>query len=111
MNSIRAGLALGVPGEVRFGATVTGPPHFFYGHRSHSVHESFGVRSDDGISLNVIDNVSVAPRIGVSPGDRVVVQGELIPSGKRGPLVHWTHHDPSGRHVDGFIEWNGRAYA
>jgi len=111
MNSLRAGLSLGIPSEVRFGATVTGRPHFFYGTRTHAMHEAFGVRSDDGVALEVVDNVALAPRVPVAPGDRVVVQGELIPSGSRGPLVHWTHHDPRGRHVDGFIDWNGRAYA
>jgi hypothetical protein len=111
MNSIRAGLDLGTPGEVRFGATVTGAPHFFFGRKSHAVHESFGVRSDDGVALKVVDNVSLAPPVAVTPGDRVVVQGVLIPSSARGPLVHWTHHDPHGHHVGGFIEWNGRVYA
>jgi hypothetical protein len=111
MESVRAGVALGVPSEVRFGATVVAPPHFFYSARSRATHEAFGVRSDDGIGLEVVDNVSIAPRVPVGVGDRVVVQGVLIPKAARGPLVHWTHHDPGGRHAAGFIEWNGRRYA
>jgi hypothetical protein len=111
MLSVQAGLALGIPSEVRFGATVLGAPHFFYGTNTHAIHEAFNVRSDDGISLEVVDNVALAPRVPVGAGDRVVVQGELIPNASRGPLVHWTHHDPAGQHAPGFIDWNGRRYA
>jgi hypothetical protein len=111
MESVRAGVAGGVRGEVRFGATVVGPPRFFSSMRSHSTHEAFDVRSDDGVRVEVVDNVSIAPRVPVGVGDRVVIQGELIPKASRGPLVHWTHHDPWGTHQGGFIEWNGRQYA
>jgi len=111
MNSLQTGLVLGVPSEVRFGAVVTGRPHFFVGSRTHALHEAFSVRSDDGVSLQIVDNVALAPRVPVAPGDRVEIQGELVPKSTRGPLVHWTHHDPQGRHQDGFIAWNGRPYA
>lgn len=111
MDSVIAALARRVPSEIRFDATVTGSPQFFYGRRSHTVHEAFEVRSNDGARLQVVDNLSLAPRIPVAVGDRVVVQGELVPYGACGPLVHWTHHDPRGRHPAGFIEWNGRRYA
>jgi hypothetical protein len=111
MQSVSAGLARDVPSEVRFDAVVTGAPHFFYGSRTHAEHESFDVRSADGIALRVVDNVVLAPPVAVCPGDRITVQGELVPGARGGPIVHWTHHDPSGRHADGFIDWNGRRYA
>lgn len=97
--------------EVHFAATVTSRPHFFFGRHSRAEHETFRVRSDRGQSFEVVDNVDVAPRIAVAPGDRVVVQGDLVNNPRYGPVVHWTHHDPHGRHVAGFIEWNGRRYA
>ena len=96
--------------EVRYTGTVTTPPIFFSSHRSHRTHEQFDVRSDDGSRFRVIDNVSIAPRVPVRPGDRVTVQGELVRN--RGlPIVHWTHHDPGRRHVDGFVALDGRVYA
>ena len=111
MNTLAAGFALGRPSEVAFGATVLDAPHYFYGTNTHAIHEAFDVRADDGHRLEVVDNVALAPRVPVMPGDRIVVQGELVPAARRGPLVHWTHHDPAHRHQDGFIALRGRVYA
>lgn len=111
MNSLAAGLAAATPSEVRFNGTAESKPRFFFGSGTHAWHEAFDVLSDDGHRVEVVDNVLIAPRVPVAPGDRVVVQGELVPGAVRGPLVHWTHHDPVGRHVDGFIELHGRRYA
>ena len=97
--------------EVRYSGTVTSEPRFFYSRRSHREHEQFDVRGDDGARFRVVDNVSIAPRVPAQPGDRVTVQGELIRARGKPPLVHWTHHDPGRRHVDGFVELNGRVYA
>jgi hypothetical protein len=96
--------------EVRYTGTVTTPPVFFSSKHSHRTHEQFDVRSDDGSSFRVVDNVTLAPRVPARPGDRVTVQGELVHAHGM-PLVHWTHHDPGHRHVDGFIQLNGRVYA
>jgi hypothetical protein len=111
MNSLQTGFALHAPSEVNFNATVLTRPHFFYGNRTHAVHEAFDVRADDGHRLEVVDNVSLAPRVPVDPGDRVTIQGVLVPDARRGPLVHWTHHDPRGNHPNGFIELRGQVYA
>ncbi len=111
MNSLASGFALQAPSEVAFGATVTSAPHFFYGSNTHALHEAFDVRSDDGRALEIVDNVKLAPRVAVHPGDHIAVMGELVPDSARGPLVHWTHHDPAGRHPDGYIVFNGRRYA
>lgn len=97
--------------QITFSGTVTSPPHFFYGTRTHAVHEAFDVRADDGRSLEVVDNVALAPRVPVVVGDRVAICGELVPDAKLGPIVHWTHHDPAHVHPDGYIELDGRRYA
>ena len=109
--SLAAGFAQRAPSEVAFSATVTSAPHFFYGSNTHAEHEAFNVRSDDGRNLEIVDNVKLAPKVPVNVGDHIAIQGELIPDAKSGPLVHWTHHDPSGTHPDGFIDFAGKRYA
>ena len=98
------------PARVDFVATVTSAPRFFYGSRTHSVHEAFDARSAAG-PLEVVDNVGIAPRCPVRAGDRVEVCGEMVHDPGRLPVVHWTHHDPAHRHPDGFIRLRGRLYA
>jgi hypothetical protein len=111
MNTLAQGLALASPSEVAFSGTVLDRPHFFYGTRTHATHEEFSVRGDaPGTVVDVIDNVKLAPRVPAKPGDHVSIVGELVPKAGR-PIVHWTHHDPAGRHPDGFIELNGHRYA
>lgn len=95
---------------VDFTAIVASTPRFFYGSRTHAMHEAFDVRSSAG-KLEVVDNVSIAPRCPVRAGDSVEIRGEMVHDPGRLPVVHWTHHDPAGRHPDGFIRLNGRLYA
>ena len=99
--------------QVHYSGTVTTPPSFFWSKHSHREHEQFDVRADDGSAFRVVDNVTIAPRVPAHPGDRVTVEGELIRfhHGARLPIVHWTHHDPRGRHPDGYITLGDRVYA
>jgi hypothetical protein len=110
-TTLANGLASASPIEVAFSGTVLNAPHFFYGTNTHAMHEAFDVRSDDGHRVEVVDNVKLAPRVPVAPGDRVSILGELVPETSHGPLVHWTHHDPAHVHPDGYIDFNGRRYA
>ena len=98
------------PAWVDFTARVLTVPRFFYGSRSHSVHEAFEARSSAGV-VEIVDNVSIAPRCPVQPGDCIEVRGQLVHDPGKPPLVHWTHHDPGHRHPDGFIRLRGRLYA
>jgi Protein of unknown function (DUF3465) len=96
--------------EVTFSARVASNARFFYGARTHCEHETFRVQTAAG-QVEVIDNVGIAPRVPVQPGDSIRVRGELVPDRGRVPIVHWTHHDPRGRHAGGFIQLRGRVYA
>ncbi len=96
--------------RVDFEATVTSAARFFYGSRTHCVHEAFDVASPAG-PIEVVDNVAIAPRCPVRAGDRVEVCGEMVHDPGRPPIVHWTHRDPAGRHPGGFIRLRGRLYA
>jgi Protein of unknown function (DUF3465) len=97
--------------EVCVSGTVAALPRFFYGSITHAMHEAFNIRTDQGKTLEVVDNVAIAPRCPVKPGDRVTVKGEYLPDGSHGPMIHWTHRDPDGKHQDGYIDLNGRIYA
>ena len=66
------------------------------------MHEAFDVQSSAG-RLEVVDNVSIAPRCPVQAGDRIEICGEMVHDPGRLPIVHWTHHDPAHHHRDGFI--------
>ncbi|HTX60053.1 MAG TPA: DUF3465 domain-containing protein [Verrucomicrobiae bacterium] len=105
-----AAYAGNAPAQVDFVGTVTSPPRFFWSARSGRTHEAFDVSSSAG-PLEVVDNVDLAPRCPVAPGDRVEVCGEMVHDPGRPPVVHWTHSDPSGRHAGGFIRLRGKLYA
>jgi Protein of unknown function (DUF3465) len=98
------------PAEVTFSAHVSTTPHFFFGRRTHCMHEAFDAQTPAG-EIEVVDNVGIAQRVPVRPGDRIEVRGEMVHDPGRLPIVHWTHHDPDGRHADGFIRLRGRVYA
>jgi hypothetical protein len=52
----------------------------------------------------------VAPRIGgLKVGDSVEFFGEYE-SNDKGGVIHWTHHDPNGSHVEGWLKHGGRTY-
>jgi hypothetical protein len=107
---LSAAYAGSAPAWVDFTATVRSAPHFFYGSRTHCMHEAFDVASSAG-PLEVVDNVSIAPRCPVQRGDRVEICGQMVHDPGKPPIVHWTHHDPEQQHPGGFIRLRGRLYA
>ncbi len=73
-------------------------------------HQRFIVRLDSGQTLLVTHNIDVAPRIGsLRVGDTVSFKGEYEWNAQGG-LIHWTHHDPTGSHVAGWIKHGGQTY-
>ena len=78
--------------------------------RSGSRHQRFILQTISGHSLLIVHNIDLAPRIaGLQPGEPLTVRGEYVWN-PQGGLMHWTHHDPSGRHSPGYIERGGHRY-
>lgn len=65
--------------------------------------------SGDQQLILVAHNIDIAPQVPLQEGDDVIVHGDLELD-PQGPVIHWTHHDPSGRHPPGFIKVHGQTY-
>lgn len=75
-----------------------------------SRHQRFVLELDSGQTVLVAHNIDVAPRINdLETGDRISFFGEYEWN-ERGGVIHWTHHDPAGRHPDGWLEHKGEKY-
>jgi hypothetical protein len=75
-----------------------------------SRHQRFILELSSGQTLLVSHNIDLAPRIdSLRKGDTVEFFGEYEWN-ERGGVIHWTHHDPAGRHPDGWLRHRGKTY-
>tara|TARA_R110000751_G_scaffold243695_1_gene343827 strand:+ start:2900 stop:3289 length:390 start_codon:yes stop_codon:yes gene_type:complete len=75
-----------------------------------SRHQKFILKLSTGITILIAHNIDLAPRINlISKGDTVQFYGEYEWN-KKGGVVHWTHKDPNGHHVDGWLKHKGKTY-
>ena len=75
-----------------------------------SRHQRFILELPSGHTLLIAHNIDLVPRIdSLQKGDRVEFYGEYEWNDKGG-VIHWTHHDPRGRHVAGWLKHQGRIY-
>ncbi|UTW11192.1 DUF3465 domain-containing protein [Marinobacterium rhizophilum] len=75
-----------------------------------SRHQRFILTLPAGGTLLIAHNIDLAPRIdSLREGDEVEFYGEYEWN-DRGGVVHWTHHDPRGNHVGGWLRHKGRTY-
>jgi hypothetical protein len=76
-----------------------------------SRHQKFLVRLASGQTLLVAHNIDLAPRVdGLQEGAMIKFFGEYEWN-EKGGVMHWTHHDPQGHHVAGWLEYQGRRYS
>ena len=74
-----------------------------------SRHQKFIIRFNN-LSVLIAHNIDLAPRInGLRSGDTVEFYGEYEWN-EKGGIVHWTHHDPAGRHISGWLKHKGKTY-
>ncbi len=75
-----------------------------------SRHQRFILRLGSGQTLLVAHNIDIANRIAsLKEGDQLAFKGEYDWNPKGG-VIHFTHHDPQGRHSSGWIKHNGQTY-
>ncbi|WP_036188436.1 DUF3465 domain-containing protein [Marinobacterium lacunae] len=77
---------------------------------SGSRHQRFILELGTGQTLLIAHNIDLAERIdSLREGDRVEFFGEYEWN-QKGGVIHWTHHDPAGRHVGGWLRHEGVTY-
>jgi hypothetical protein len=75
-----------------------------------SRHQRILLTMPDGLSILIAHNIDLAPRVdNIQAGDNVEFKGEYAWNAKGG-VVHWTHHDPNGRHSGGWLKHQNRIY-
>lgn len=75
-----------------------------------SRHQKFILRLPSSQTILVSHNIDLAPRINtISKGDQIQFYGEYEWN-QEGGVIHWTHRDPNGHHVGGWLKHNGRTY-
>ena len=73
-------------------------------------HQRFVVELDSGQKILIAHNTDLAPRVeGLKAGGMISFYGEYEWNNKGG-VVHWTHHDPKGRHINGWLLYNNHKY-
>lgn len=84
-----------------------------------SRHQKFLLSISPQQTLLFAHNIDLAPRVeNLQVGDEISFRGEYVYNPKGG-VIHWTHHNPSGRHENndlqggaktGWIKHNGKIY-
>ncbi len=75
-----------------------------------SRHQRFIIELPSGRTLLIAHNINLASRIpDLATGDEVRFYGEFEEN-PQGGVIHWTHHDPEGTHVAGWLQHDGATY-
>lgn len=75
-----------------------------------SRHQRLLIELASGHTLLIAHNIDLAPRIkNLREGDVLEFYGEYEWNAKGG-VIHWTHHDPKGKHPGGWLKHQGQVY-
>jgi hypothetical protein len=73
-------------------------------------HQRFILKLNSGQTLLIAHNIDIAPRINnLKIGDIVSFYGEYEWN-NQGGIIHWTHRDPQGKHLHGWLKHKGKTY-
>jgi len=73
-------------------------------------HQKFILKLSTNATVLVAHNIDLSKKIyDLKTGDTVEFSGEYEWNNKGG-ILHWTHHDPSKKHQDGWLKHNGIIY-
>jgi hypothetical protein len=74
-------------------------------------HQRFILRLASGQTLLVAHNIDIAPRVEpLAAGDMVHFAG-VYEFNEEGGVIHWTHHDPAGRHRGGYLRVGDKEFS
>jgi hypothetical protein len=74
-----------------------------------SRHQRFLLKINAEQTLLFAHNIDLADRVPLAVGDAITFSGEYVYNPKGG-IIHWTHHDPRGSHLAGWIMLRGEKY-
>ncbi len=74
-------------------------------------HQRWIVQIEGGVNITVVHNIDIAEKVPLSVGDTIEIAGELVfGDRKKDPILHWTHEDPRGKRIAGYVLYNGEKY-
>ena len=75
-----------------------------------SRHQRFIIKTSSNLTILVAHNIDLASRVeNIKEGDEIEFYGEYEWNNKGG-VLHWTHHDPRKKHIDGWLKHKGVIY-
>lgn len=75
-----------------------------------SRHQKMLIKLNSGQKILIAHNIDLSPRIDqLQEGQEISFKGEYEYN-EKGGVIHWTHHDPQGKHPDGWLQYQGRTY-
>jgi hypothetical protein len=75
-----------------------------------SKHQRFILQISLFQTVLIAHNIDIANRVeDVQLNTTVEFYGEYEWNSEGG-VIHWTHHDPNGQHVDGWLKYAGKIY-
>ena len=73
-------------------------------------HQRFIIRVSPKQTLLVAHNIDIADRVpNLQTNTSIEFYGEYDWN-EEGGVIHWTHHDPDGSHIDGWLKYAGTIY-